>query len=76
MAAILNTIFIEISRNIFAWYLINLSQYSKYYGAYATVVSIALWIYYFAFIFLISAEISQMYFEKKKIQKEEFDFIE
>lgn len=64
-ASTLNTILIEISRNIFAWYLVSISNYGKYYGTYAAIVSIALWIYYFAFIFLVSAEISQIYFEKK-----------
>lgn len=64
-ASILNTILIEISRNIFAWYLVSISNYGKYYGTYAAIVSMALWIYYFAFIFLISAEISHMYFDRK-----------
>lgn len=65
-ASLLNTILIEISRNIFAWYLVSISQYGKYYGAYAAVVSIALWIYYFSFIFLFSAEVIQMIFEKRE----------
>lgn len=64
--SLLNTILIEASRNIFAWYLVSISQYGKYYGGYATIVSIVLWIYYFSFIFLISAEIIQIIFEKQE----------
>jgi len=75
-ASLLNTILIEISRNVFAWYLVSISNYGKYYGTYAAIVSIALWIYYFAFIFLISAEISQMYFEKKEKRDEELGALE
>lgn len=68
-ASLLNTILIEISRNIFAWYLVSISNYGKYYGTYAAIVSIALWMYYFAFIFLVSAEVSKMYFDRNPINK-------
>jgi membrane protein len=74
-ASILNTVLIEISRHIFGWYLVSVSNYGKYYGTYAAIVSIAIWIYYFAFIFIVSAEISQMYFdykEKKEVGEELF----
>jgi uncharacterized BrkB/YihY/UPF0761 family membrane protein len=70
-ASVLNTILIEISRNVFAWYLVSLSNYGKYYGAYAAIISMAIWVYYFSFILLISAEISQMYFDYKGKKEEE-----
>lgn len=69
VASLINTILVEISRNLFAWYLVSISNYGKYYGTYAAIVSIALWVYYFALIFLISAEISKMIYDKRLANK-------
>jgi membrane protein len=61
----LSMILIELSRNAFAWYLTSVSSYGRFYGAYAVLVSMAIWIYYFNLIILCSAEISQFIYEKR-----------
>lgn len=58
-------IFIEISRNIFAWYISSLSNFGKFYGSYAVIASIALWIYYMTLIILFSAELSKYLYDRK-----------
>lgn len=69
MSTIMAVIFIEISRNIFAWYLSSLSNFGAFYGSYAVVASIALWIYYLTLIILLSAELSKYLYDIKQLQK-------
>jgi membrane protein len=61
----LTVIMIEISRHIFAWYMSSVSNYGKFYGTYAVIVSIAVWIYYSALIILLSAEFSKFIYDEK-----------
>ncbi len=58
-------ILLELSRNIFAWYIISIADYGKFYGTYAIIVSILVWIYYSSLIMLISAEIGKYAFDIK-----------
>jgi len=51
--------FVEISRYIFAWYLSGVTSYGKFYGTYAILASIAVWLYYLTLIILFSAESAQ-----------------
>lgn len=71
LSTIICMIAIELSRHVFAWYITGLSNYGKFYGTYAVVVSHAIWIYYSSLIILLSAEISKFYFDIKdrKIEK-------
>lgn len=65
IGTVLSVVLIEASRNFFAWYLTSLSNYGRFYGAYAVIVSMAVWIYYFTLIILLSAELGQYIYEKK-----------
>jgi membrane protein len=56
---------VELSRNIFAWYIIKFGTYGKFYGTYAVIVSVAVWIYYLTLIILFSAEISKFLYDKR-----------
>lgn len=49
----------EVARVIFTWYVNTTTNLSRFYGGYIVLASLALWFYYSAFIFLISAEIAQ-----------------
>ena len=49
----------EVARWIFTWYVNTTTNLSRFYGGYIVLASLALWFYYSAFIFLISAEIAQ-----------------
>jgi len=50
---------IELSRHIFAYYISSFANYGKFYGTYAIIISLAIWIYYSSLIILLSAEISK-----------------
>ncbi|HRP02714.1 MAG TPA: YihY/virulence factor BrkB family protein [Candidatus Kapabacteria bacterium] len=65
IATAISVIGIEVSRHIFAYYLTTFATYGKFYGTYAIIISLAVWIYYSALIILLSAEIS-MYFLKHR----------
>lgn len=56
-AAILGSVFLELAKAAFAWYLANLANFQIVYGSIATVIVFMLWAYLTAGIFLISAEI-------------------
>lgn len=66
LSTALCVIFIEISRHIFAWYISGVSSYGKFYGTYAILASMSVWLYYMTMIILLSAEFSQMVYEVKR----------
>lgn len=58
-------IMIELSRHIFAWYISSISNYGKFYGTFAVVVSMAIWIYYSSFILLFSGELVNFIYKQR-----------
>lgn len=70
IATLISVFGIELSRYVFAWYISSISNYGKFYGTYAVIISMSVWIYYSAVIILLSAEISKYIselFENKKM---------
>lgn len=63
-STVLSVVLIEFSRNIFAWYIVQFGTYGKFYGTYAVLVSVAVWIYYMVLIMLLSAELSRFLYER------------
>lgn len=55
----------EFARVLFTWYVNSATNFSKFYGGYIVLASLALWFYYSAFIFLISAELAQYIYVKR-----------
>lgn len=49
----------EVARVVFSWYVNGAANFSKFYGGYVALASFALWLYYSAFVFLLSAELGQ-----------------
>jgi membrane protein len=66
LSTLLSVVTVEISRNIFAWYLSKVAQFGKFYGTYAVIISLAIWIYYLMLIILFCAEISQFAYEHRE----------
>lgn len=64
-ATILTVIMIELSRHLFAWYISTVTDYGKFYGTYAVIVSIAIWVYYSSLIILLSAELGKYIYDNK-----------
>jgi len=63
-AAILN----ELLKYIFAFYILNFSNYTRIYGAYAAFVIFMLWIYLISLIFCIGAAIGKIHMELNNLQ--------
>jgi membrane protein len=59
------TVFWEIAKRIFGYYLYNFATLDKIYGTYALVVVLAFWIYYSSVLFIVGAEIGQLFRERK-----------
>ncbi|MCX7880442.1 MAG: YihY/virulence factor BrkB family protein [Ignavibacteria bacterium] len=61
----LSTILVEVARLLFTFYIKNIVDYSRFYGAYGFLVAILIWLYYLFFIVLFSAEFVQFVFAKR-----------
>ncbi len=63
MSTVLCVVFVEISRHVFAYYVSGVSSYGKFYGTYAIIASMSVWLYYLTTIMLLSAELSQLLYD-------------
>ncbi|MCX6149152.1 MAG: YihY/virulence factor BrkB family protein [Ignavibacteriales bacterium] len=61
-------VFWEIAKRLFGYYLYNLASLNKIYGTYTLVVVLAFWIYYSSVLFIIGAEIGQLYRERLELK--------
>lgn len=64
VAALIGSILISVVRYLFAIYLSKFSNYSTFYGAYAAIISLAIWVYYLSAIIIIALEISFLILKK------------
>ncbi|MDR0926332.1 MAG: YihY family inner membrane protein [Ignavibacteria bacterium] len=67
-ATIIATIATELARMLFTWYISTISNYSRFYGTYAVMVTMAVWLYYSCFIILFSAELSKYISYRKHLK--------
>ena len=68
ISGICAAVFFELLKYIFTIYLVSFSNFAAVYGAYAALVSIVFWIWYSAFVFVLGAEIGQLYNEKRLLK--------
>lgn len=66
VSALWGTILWEIAKQAFGYYITNFSSLGRIYGAYALIIVVAFWIYYSSLVFLLGAEIGQLYYERIK----------
>lgn len=59
--ALFSTVFFEIARRIFTFYLSNFARYGQVYGSLAAVIILLVWIYFSAFILIIGVEFTSEY---------------
>lgn len=66
------TLLWEAARNIFKYYLDNLLSGNPLYGAFVLILAILLWVFYSACLFIVGAEIGQLFRERQfeKLEKE------
>lgn len=68
ISAISAAVMFEILKHLFTTYLVSFSNFAAVYGAYAALVSIVFWIYYSSFIFILGAEIGQLFNERRLLK--------
>jgi membrane protein len=59
-AATFTTVFFELLKRVFAWYVSNIAQYGSTYQNFANLIILVLWIYYSAIIFILGGEVGQV----------------
>lgn len=64
MSALWAAILWETAKQLFGYYLYNFATFNRIYGAYALIVVVAFWIYYSSVVFIIGAEIGNLYYER------------
>ncbi|MFA7229469.1 MAG: YhjD/YihY/BrkB family envelope integrity protein, partial [Melioribacteraceae bacterium] len=54
----------EVARNIFKYYVNNILAENSLYGAFVLILAVLLWVFYSACLFIVGAEIGQLFREK------------
>lgn len=68
ISSLSTTLLWETLKLIFTAYLVNFSNFTVVYGAYAALVASIFWVYYSSVTFVLGAEIGQLYMEKRLIK--------
>jgi membrane protein len=68
ISSLSSTVLWEALKILFTAYLVNFSDFTAVYGAYAAIVAVVFWIYYSSVIFVIGAELGQLFIEKRLIK--------
>ena len=64
MSALWTTLLWEVARIIFGYYSNNILRTNPFYGAFILIIAVLFWVYYSACLFIIGAEIGQLYRER------------
>lgn len=65
---LISAVLYELIKYGFAYYIMNLSNYTAVYGAYAAIVVFLLWIYLMSLIFCTGAALSKIYMELHSLE--------
>lgn len=67
IGALWATIFWELARFLFGYYVENFLQTNQFYQAFLLVIVLLFWLFYASILFLVGAEIAQLYIERMKL---------
>lgn len=62
------TILFEALKYLFAVYILKIANYGRIYGTYATIVISIFYIYYLSVIFVLCAELGEIYYSRNKLR--------
>jgi membrane protein len=65
------TILWEVARSIFGYYVTNFLVLNKVYGAFVLIIVVMFWIFYSSILFIIGAEIGQLFRERRMLRAAE-----
>ncbi len=63
----------ELVKTLFSYYITEINDYSSIFGPLSTIVILMIWLWYTCFIFVMGAELSYVFYEKKE-ESSELDF--
>ena len=66
VSALFAAVFWEIAKQLFSYYVTHGATLQKVYGAYIFIATVVLWVFYSALVFIIGAEIGQLYRERRR----------
>ncbi len=69
ISAISTTILWELARKFFGYYIQNFLSVNPFYGAFILIIVILFWVFYSSCIFIVGAEIGQLYREKLNLRR-------
>jgi membrane protein len=61
----------EVARSIFGYYVTNFLVLNKVYGAFVLIIVVMFWIFYSSILFIIGAEIGQLFRERRMLRAAE-----
>ena len=65
ISAFIASLFWALAAQLFGFYVSNFAYFGKLYGAYVFIIVIAFWIYYSSIVFILGAEIGELYKQRK-----------
>ncbi len=65
VAALSTTVLWFAAQQLFGAYIVHVATFKKIYGAYVAAIVVVFWIYYTAIVFILGAEIGQLYRERR-----------
>ncbi len=74
-AAAFTAICWEILKQGFAFYLTRVASYQSIYGGIATLVVVVVWFYYLSIVFVLGAEVAQVY-ELRRVRRQQIEVLE
>jgi len=63
--ALFSSLSYEAVKILFSYYITNINDYTSIFGSLSTIVILMIWIWYACFLFVIGAEMSWVFYEKK-----------
>jgi len=64
VSALSSAVLWELAKQLFGFYITNFITINRIYGAYALIIILAFWVYYSSVVFIMGAEIGQLYRER------------
>lgn len=68
ISAFWSTVFWEIARFIFGYYINHILSGSAFYGAFVLIIAVMFWVFYSSCLFIVGAEIGQLYRERHEVK--------
>lgn len=65
VSALSGAVLWEIAKQLFGYYITQVGTLGRVYGSYVLIVVIAFWIYYSSLVFIVGAEIGELYRERR-----------